>query len=304
MNKVNLSFSKWISDNLESINDNLSNILTNCNVESSTLQKAMQYSVLSGGKRIRALLVYASFIAANGCIAIDYETSFSVDNAAIAIELIHSYSLIHDDLPSMDNDCMRRGKPSTHVMFGEAIAILAGDSLQSLAFELLAGISISHEIKLNLIKNLALSAGYLGMTGGQAIDLTNIGNNLSYDELKNMHSMKTGAIIACSIKFGYILANSNQFIQCMLDKFAYYLGLIFQIVDDILDETGSDKQLGKTSGKDSKYNKPTYASMFGVIESRKMLDNLRNKAINIIRPIGLYNKRLLEMLDLIIYRDY
>lgn len=304
MNKENLSFSTWMSNNIKNINDNLDKILQDYNVEPSFLQKAMRYSILAGGKRIRALLVYASFIAANDCLIKKNDILLSVEKAAIAIELIHSYSLIHDDLPSMDNDCTRRGKPSSHIVFGEAIAILAGDSLQSLAFELLADISISYEIRLNLIKNLAKSAGYLGMTGGQAIDLANTGKNISYEELKNMHSMKTGAIIACSIKFGHILAGADQIVCCMLDEFANYLGIIFQIVDDILDVTSSDKQLGKTAGKDSRYNKSTYISMFGVVESRRILDELRNKAINTIKPIGSSNKRLLEMLDLIIYRNY
>ncbi|AGF49081.1 polyprenyl synthetase family protein [Candidatus Kinetoplastidibacterium galati] len=305
MNKNNLSFSTWISNNIKNINDNLEKILQNHqDAKLSVLQEAMKYSTLSDGKRIRALLVHASFLAAHGCLMEKDDVLLSIDKAAIAIELIHSYSLIHDDLPVMDNDCMRRGKPSNHIVFGEAIAILAGDSLQSLAFELITCIPISYEIRINLIKNLAESAGYLGMAGGQAIDLTNMGNNISYEELKNMHSMKTGAIIACSIKFGYILAGANQVVKCILDEFAYHLGIIFQIVDDILDVTSDDKQLGKTAGKDSKYNKPTYVSMFGVMKSRKMLEKLRDKAINIIKPLGLSNNRLLEMLDLIIYRNY
>ncbi|AGF48371.1 farnesyl diphosphate synthase [Candidatus Kinetoplastibacterium oncopeltii TCC290E] len=304
MNENNLSFSDWISNIMNNINDNLNKILPDYDSSSSILQKAMRYSTVSGGKRIRALLVYASFIASNDYLVEKDDILIALDKAAIAMELIHSYSLIHDDLPSMDNDCTRRGKPSSHIVFGEGIAILAGDALQSLAFELLSRISISHETRLNLIKNLAQSAGYLGMSGGQAIDLDNIGNNISYDQLKNMHSMKTGAIIACSIKFGYLLAGANQIVRCMLDDFANYLGIIFQIVDDIIDVTSSGEQLGKTAGKDHKYNKPTYVSIFGIVESRKILDELKNKAINTIKPMDSSNKRLLEMLDLIVCRNH
>ncbi len=228
------------------------------------LFRAMHYSVFNGGKRIRPVLVYATAQALNAPFS-------KCDNAACAVELIHTYSLIHDDLPSMDDDDLRRGKPTCHIAFDEATAILAGDALQALAFEILVddtspGIP---ENKLKMIAQLAHASGAHGMVAGQAIDLASVGARLTLDELKQMHRHKTGALIAASVNLGALAAgNASQQQRRALQKYAECIGLAFQIKDDILDVEGDTATLGKQQGADVANGKPTYTSILGLEQAR------------------------------------
>ncbi len=240
------------------------------------LHQAMRYSVLNGGKRIRPFLVYA----AGGALHADEK---ALDVAACAVELIHAYSLIHDDLPAMDDDDLRRGKPTCHRAFNEATAILAGDALQALTFHLLAHhlpTCISAEQRLEMLNLLAVASGSRGMAGGQAIDLSSVGKTLTIAELENMHIHKTGALIRASVKMGAMCRpDINHNLLENLDHYAKCIGLAFQIQDDILDEIADTETLGKTQGADKALNKPTYPSLLGLDEARKMALDLYNDAI-------------------------
>ena len=212
---------------------------------------------------MRAALVYAAGQAcpvSGSVLAIEA----SLDRAAAAVELIHAYSLVHDDLPCMDDDTLRRGRPTAHVQFDEATAMLAGDALQPLAFDLLASMPIAPALIVQATQSLARAAGSQGMAGGQAIDLFSVGRALSRDELQTMHSMKTGAMVACSVALGGIVAGASSASRQALDVYAQAMGLAFQVVDDILDVTADSASLGKTPGKDAAENKPTYVSLLGL----------------------------------------
>lgn len=228
-------------------------------VPPARLHEAMRYAVLGGGKRVRAALVYAAGQAChvNGSTVAVHA---SLDRAAAAVELIHAYSLVHDDLPCMDDDVLRRGRSTTHVQFDEATAMLAGDALQPLAFELLAEMPIAPALVVQATRALAQAAGSMGMAGGQAIDLYSVGHSLSRDELQTMHAMKTGAMLACSVALGGIVSGASSATRAALDDYAHAVGLAFQVVDDILDVTADTANLGKTAGKDAAGNKPTYVS--------------------------------------------
>ncbi|MDX2418897.1 MAG: (2E,6E)-farnesyl diphosphate synthase [Xanthomonadales bacterium] len=243
----------------------------------ATLHDAMRYTVMDGGKRIRPTLVYAGGQAAGAAPE-------SLDRAACAIELIHAYSLIHDDLPAMDDDDLRRGKPSCHRAFGEATAILAGDALQSLAFQVLAidaGNGISESTRLRMIKTLALAAGSRGMAGGQAIDLAATGQQLNIAELEDMHIHKTGALIRASVVIGALCGNlSAQDDIDKLDHYAKCIGLAFQIRDDILDVEGEAATLGKNPGMDQRLEKATYPSVIGLEAARQRATELHTEAMD------------------------
>jgi geranylgeranyl pyrophosphate synthase len=242
----------------------------------ATLHEAMRYTVMDGGKRIRPTLVYAGGQAIGATPAL-------LDRAACAIELIHSYSLIHDDLPAMDDDDLRRGKPSCHRAFGEATAILAGDALQSLAFQILAsdtGNGVSESTRLRMIKTLALAAGSRGMAGGQAIDLAATGQQLNIAELEDMHIHKTGALIRASVVLGALCGNCVA--QDDIDKLDHYakcIGLAFQIRDDILDVEGEAATLGKNPGMDQRLDKSTYPAVIGLDAARQRADELHTEAM-------------------------
>jgi farnesyl diphosphate synthase len=223
------------------------------------LGEAMRYAVLDGGKRLRPLLVLAACEAVGG----HHEAAL---RAACAVELIHAYSLVHDDMPCMDNDILRRGKPTVHVQFGEATALLAGDALQALAFELLApaGAGIPDIVQARLCRLLAQAAGHAGMAGGQAIDLAAVGRSLTEDELREMHSLKTGALLQASVLMGAATGDTGSAASQGLADYGRALGLAFQVVDDILDVTADSATLGKTAGKDAAQDKPTYVSLLGL----------------------------------------
>jgi geranylgeranyl pyrophosphate synthase len=245
----------------------------------TTLHKAMTYSVLNGGKRLRPMLAYATAETVGG----DFNCA---DIAGCSVEFIHAYSLIHDDLPAMDDDVLRRGKPTCHIAFGEATAILAGDALQALAFEQLASsprLSVGNAIRLQMLVELSKACGPQGMVGGQAIDIAATGKTLSEEELSRMHMLKTGALITASIILGALSTNQAT-TDCLtrLRQFANLLGLAFQIQDDILDVEAESGTSGKQQGKDAKHNKPTYTSVLGLDGARKRLAKTTEEALQIL----------------------
>ena len=257
------------------------------------LGDAMRYAVLDGGKRLRPLLVMAASEAVHGDAA-------AALRAACATELIHAYSLVHDDLPCMDNDILRRGKPTVHVQFGEADALLAGDALQALAFELLTpdDTGIAPEVQAKLCRLLARAAGSQGMAGGQAIDLASVGLALDEAQLREMHRLKTGALLQGRVEMG--AACAQDVAPAALDALRAYgaaLGLAFQVVDDILDVTADSATLGKTAGKDAARNKPTYVSVLGLAEAKRHAAELREEAHAALRTFGSAARRLHEIAD-------
>lgn len=246
------------------------------------LGSAMRYAVLDGGKRLRPLLVAAASEAVNG-------NTQAALRAACATELIHAYSLVHDDMPCMDNDILRRGKPTVHVAFGEAQALLAGDALQALAFELLTpdDASVPAGIQAKLCRLLAVAAGQRGMAGGQAIDLASVGQQLTQDQLRHMHCLKTGALLQGSVMMGAACGTANAQALAALNDFGAAIGLAFQVVDDILDVTADAATLGKTAGKDAANDKPTYVSLMGLAAAQAHAQDLLGDALNALERSGL-----------------
>ena len=261
------------------------------------LHEAMHYSVMTSGKRIRPLLVYAAGHAFGATPGI-------LDKPACAAEFIHVFSLIHDDLPAMDDDDLRRGQPTCHVKFGDAIAILAGDALQSLAFEILCDSDVTEAMRLQMIAALAVATGSHGMAGGQAMDLTATGKGLTLPELENLHIHKTGALIRSSVLMGAMTATSDTGQLQQLDHYGKCIGLAFQIVDDILDITGDTESLGKTGGKDAAQKKTTYASLLGLSQARERAAQLYDDAIASLESFDERADPLRELAKLIIQRSY
>ena len=242
---------------------------------------AMRYGVLDGGKRLRPLLVQAS------CRAVAGNPEAAL-RAAVAVELIHAYSLIHDDMPCMDNDVLRRGKPTVHVQFGQAPAMLAGDAMQALAFEVLTPDSgVPPALQARLCGLLARAAGHAGMAGGQAIDLASIGRSLDEEALRDMHRRKTGALLQASVLMGAACGETSAVAWSALADYGAAIGLAFQVVDDILDVTQASDILGKTAGKDQDHNKPTYVSVLGLDAARRHADALRAQAHAALARSGL-----------------
>ena len=239
------------------------------------LHEAMRYAVLGGGKRVRAMLVYAAADAVGAPPA-------GLDAPACAVELIHAYSLVHDDLPAMDDDELRRGRPTCHRAFDEATALLAGDALHTLAFEVLSSdssLALGAERRCRMLAVLSRAAGSRGMAGGQAIDLAAVGRSLTLDELEQMHLRKTGALIRASIELGALCGHADEATMEKLDGYARCVGLAFQIQDDLLDVEGDTAALGKATGADSSLDKPTYPSLLGVAESRRRAATLNERAL-------------------------
>lgn len=257
------SFTVWLAR----IERTLDDVLPEASRSPARLHAAMRHAVLGGGKRLRPMLVYAAG-------ASHHADPEALDAAAAAVELIHAYSLVHDDLPAMDDDSLRRGRPTVHVAFDDATAILAGDALQSLAFECLARAPTSAEIRVRLLRSLAEAAGSHGMCGGQALDLQATGQLQSCDALQLMHRAKTGALIRVSVRMGALIGGADQAAMTRLDDFANALGLAFQIRDDLLDIEGDAGQLGKTAGKDAAQNKSTFPSVLGIDASHRQLQSL------------------------------
>jgi len=293
-------FAHWANSYQQRIEAQLQAVLPNAEVAPRRLHQAMRYAVLGGGKRVRPLLAFAASEITGADVA-------RVALAGAAVELIHAYSLVHDDLPCMDNDVLRRGKPTCHVEFDEATALLVGDALQSLAFELLADHRLADEVsvQLEMIKLLGAAAGSRGMAGGQAFDLAATGASLTLPELELMHIHKTGALIRAAAllgaRCGTALATADME---RLDHFAKCIGLAFQVVDDVLDAEATTATLGKTAGKDARHNKPTYVSVLGVSEARKLADGLRCDALAALDAFGERALRLRQLADFIVLRKF
>ena len=275
----------------------------------SKLQAAMRYSIFNGGKRVRPILVYAAAqaISKNHSPANhNAVNSTACDTAAAALECIHAYSLIHDDLPAMDNDNLRRGKPTCHIAFDEATAILAGDALQCLAFEALANItSLAATEKLAMVIALTKASGDKGMVAGQAIDLAAVDNQLALAQLETMHSLKTGALIRASVELGARAAGNVTSKQLhSLDVYARAIGLAFQVQDDILDVTASTEVLGKQQGADEALNKPTYVSLLGLTAARAKAQNLHQQALSALEDFGDQAEPLRQLSGYIITRAH
>ncbi|HWK69695.1 polyprenyl synthetase family protein [Pollutimonas sp. M17] len=298
-----VDFPAWLAERVQHVEGVLDQLLPPAGTEPESLHEAMRYAVLGPGKRVRAALVYAAGEASlqSGTAAAAQE--IALDHAAAAVELIHAYSLVHDDLPCMDDDALRRGRPTVHVRFNEATAMLAGDALQPLAFELLALMPIAPALVVQASQLLARSAGSLGMVGGQAIDCDSIGVALNGDQLQQMHSMKTGALLEASVLLGGIVAGAGSSARQGLESYAAAVGLAFQVVDDILDVTSDTATLGKTAGKDAAGNKPTYVSIMGLEGSRELLQSLHAQARAAVLPLGPAAGRLADIADYIVGRD-
>ena len=266
------------------------------------LGQAMRYGVLDGGKRLRPLLVLAAAQAVDG----EREAAL---RAACAVELIHAYSLVHDDMPCMDNDVLRRGKPTVHVQYGEAAAMLAGDAMQALAFEVLTpdatdGEPMAPALQARLCGLLARAAGHAGMAGGQAIDLASIGKPLTEDVLRDMHRRKTGALLQGSVLMGAATGGCDPAALAALSDYGAALGLAFQVVDDILDVTQESHTLGKTAGKDEHHNKPTYVSLMGLEAAQRHALALRDDAQAALDRSRLRDTRRLALLaDRVVERE-
>ena len=259
------------------------------------LGQAMRYAVLDGGKRLRPLLVLAAAQAVQG-------QPQAALRAACALELIHAYSLVHDDMPCMDNDVLRRGKPTVHVQYGEAVALLAGDALQAQAFELLTPSeqAVPAVIQAKLCRLLAQAAGGQGMAGGQAIDLASVGLALDEAQLSHMHALKTGALLEAAVSMGAACADVAPNVQAALSRYAKALGLAFQVVDDVLDVVADAATLGKTPGKDAANDKPTYVSLLGLEGARLYADQLLKTSLLALQDTGLSDVRALSALALMV----
>jgi len=295
-----IDFAAWSHDHLQRVEATLQRVLPAPEIAPQRLHQALRYAVLEGGKRVRPLLAFAAGELANA----DPER---VALAGSAVELIHAYSLVHDDQPCMDNDVLRRGKPTCHVEYDEPTALLVGDALHSLAFQVLGDYRLADDAKtqLEMVKLLAAAAGSRGMAGGQAIDLESVGKTLTVLELEFMHIHKTGAIIRASALLGARCGSGlgqQEFGQ--LDLFAKLIGLAFQVVDDVLDAEGSTATLGKTAGKDAKDNKPTYVSAIGVARARDLAQELRQNALDALAGFGERALRLRQIADFIVLRKF
>ena len=265
---------------------------------SSKLIEAMHYSTLNGGKRLRAMFVYA----AGEVLGADPKL---LDYPASAVEMIHAYSLVHDDMPVMDNDDLRRGKPTCHKAYGEATALLTGDALQSLAFETLCKGPLSSQQQISMIKVLASYSGVKGMAGGQAIDLESVGQGLTVNELQKMHELKTGALIQASLQMGALASQAvTEKILQQFAKYGAYLGLAFQVHDDVLDVTSDTNTLGKTQGADIALDKPTYPALVGLEAAQQKSAELIDKSLAILEELPYDTQALADLSQYIVHRRH
>jgi geranylgeranyl pyrophosphate synthase len=285
------SFQQWLLASQQRVRQSLQQQLAR-GVVPGRLRAAMQYGVLNGGKRLRPLLAYAAAEALGA-------TTESADIPACAVELIHAYSLIHDDLPAMDDDVLRRGQPTCHVKFDEATAILAGDALQALAFELITSsphLNCGNNTRLQMLKELTQASGWQGMVAGQALDIAATGTVLPEQELSHMHSLKTGALISASVVLGALSTNVATTTQlAQLRRFAQLAGLAFQIQDDILDVEASSEMTGKQQGKDARLRKPTYTSILGMEAAKQRLSQIAEEAEAALRDFPVSADRLRQL---------
>jgi len=270
--------------------------------ELQAMQQVLEYSCLQGGKRLRAMLVYLGAYACGIDLPTHNAAADGLDSAAAAIEVMHCYSLIHDDLPAMDDDALRRGQPTCHIQFGEANAILAGDALQALAFEWLATAQLDTSARVELIALLARSSGVNGMVGGQAIDLAAVDQSLALEQLVTMHRLKTGALFEAAATMGAICAEATAAQHDALYRFASALGLAFQVQDDLIDIDGDPAETGKPRGADIAANKPTFPALLGMAEARAYAERTRSAAIEALRPLGERAEPLRELAHFVVAR--
>ena len=292
-------FAAWTQACQARIESVLAEWLPPSNIAPQRLHEAMRYAVLGGGKRVRPLLVFAAGEVTGA-------DPVRTRHAAAAVELIHAYSLVHDDMPAMDDDALRRGKPTVHVEFDEATALLVGDALQSLAFDILASQPLAADAatQLNMVQLLAQAAGSRGMAGGQAIDLASVGKPLDLTELEFMHIHKTGALIRASVLLGAQCGTVTEATAAALDHYAKCIGLAFQVVDDVLDAEAPTATLGKTAGKDAANNKPTYVSLLGAARARELAQELRADAHATLDKLGAPAARLRQLADFVVERTF
>jgi farnesyl diphosphate synthase len=291
-----LAWAVWSGERQRRIETVLERVLPPETTTPAALHRAMRYAVLGGGKRMRPLLAYAAGELAGAEPDV-------VDGVAAAVELVHAYSLVHDDLPCMDDDALRRGKPTCHVAFGEATALLAGDTLQALAFETLARAGMPDPGA--AVVTLAEASGAEGMAGGQAIDLDAVGMSLDLPALETMHRMKTGALIRAAVSLGAACgAALTPAERAALDAYAGAAGLAFQVVDDVLDVEGCAETLGKTAGKDAAQGKPTFVSVLGIVAAKERAEALRVEAQAALVGFGRRGRRLAELADWIVLRRH
>ncbi|PWF49246.1 polyprenyl synthetase family protein [Massilia glaciei] len=294
---MTVPFEQWMKSVQATVEEALGGYLPAANAVPLKLHDAMRYTALGGGKRVRPLLLYAAgdlFGADAGTLA----------RAACALEMIHVYSLVHDDMPCMDDDALRRGKPTVHVAYDEATALLVGDALQAQAFMVLAEADAVAPARLvGMLRLLAHAAGSGGMCGGQAIDLDSVGLMLTLEQLEQMHQLKTGALLRAAVVLGALAGADLSAEQIKaLDTYSKAVGLAFQVVDDVLDATADSATLGKTAGKDAAANKPTYVSILGLEQSRALAEKLRCDAHEALAPFGDKACRLRQLADLIVQR--
>jgi farnesyl diphosphate synthase len=291
------SFGDWTKAVQAHVEEALGAFLPRADAVPFKLHEAMRYTVLGGGKRVRPLLVFAAG-------SLSGADPRALERAAAAVEMIHAYSLVHDDMPCMDDDALRRGKPTVHVAYDEATALLVGDALQAQAFVVLSeGDVVPPARQLAMLRLLAHAAGSAGMCGGQAIDLDSVGLSLTLEQLERMHQLKTGALLRASVVLGALAGGDLTDAElAALDAYSTAIGLAFQVVDDVLDATADSATLGKTAGKDAAANKPTYVSILGLDASRVLAEKLRNDAHAALAPFGDKAGRLRELADLIVQR--
>ena len=292
-------FAAWMQGCQTRMESLLAEWLPPAHIAPQRLHEAMRYAVLGGGKRVRPLLAFAAGEVTGA-------SPERVQHAAAAVELIHAYSLVHDDMPAMDDDALRRGKPTVHVEFDEATALLVGDALQSLAFDILASTPLADDAatQLNMVQLLAQAAGSRGMAGGQAIDLASVGKPLNLTELEFMHIHKTGALIRASVLLGAQCGSVPDATRTALDHYAKCIGLAFQVVDDVLDAEAPTATLGKTAGKDAANNKPTYVSLLGAARARELAQELRADAHAALDSLGTPAARLRQLADFVVERTF
>jgi farnesyl diphosphate synthase len=291
-------FKAWARAGQERIEQVLAELLEKSDVLPQRLHDAMRYAVLGGGKRVRSLLAFAGGELSGADTA-------RAAIAGAAVEMIHAYSLVHDDLPCMDDDVLRRGKPTCHVQYDEPTALLVGDALQSMAFEVLAKNTLcdAPAQQLEIVAILARASGSRGMAGGQAIDLESVGKVLGVPQLEVMHVHKTGAIIRAATLMGMLCGGPvSRMDYERVDTFARVIGLAFQVIDDVLDVEASSEDLGKTAGKDAEHGKPTYVSAMGLAQAKAYAEHLRNEAMTHLQPFGERALRLRQLADFIVLR--
>jgi len=296
---VTLDLSDWMQSHQQRVEQALSNRLPQTSdLSSAKLIEAMRYATLNGGKRLRALLVYATGEA----LEVNIEL---LDAAASAVEMIHAYSLVHDDMPIMDDDDLRRGRPTCHKAFDDATALLVGDALQTLAFESLCDDVLSASQQSKMVKTLAQQSGALGMAGGQAIDLESVGQSLDLAALQSMHELKTGALIRASVRLGALAcADVNDATLAKLDSYAHSIGLAFQVQDDVLDVVASTETLGKTQGADIALNKPTYPALLGLEAAEQKAADLIDQALAALDDLPYNTQTLTALAQFVVQRSH